>query len=422
MGTMWPVTIVNVYSVAEEGTMSAKKRRAVRSGSPVDDQAFVKATADAKRRYGRFNLAIIGNTGVGKSSLVNAVFGRSEAAVGQGMPVTRGVRYYHDDSLGIWDFEGFEIGSAASPQELLRSHLNRIAEGPESQQIAVVWYCVLHNADRLTQPDIDMIRELDAAGLPVVLVLTKVDWKKNTVTGKLSAPESTESFKEWLENPINNDGEPVDLPIQHVALTSTQDSKRQSNKRQGSKRKDTGHGLGELVEETLALAPGDTKDSFRIAQRLNLPWKRDMARRVIAGGAASAAGAAAVPIPVADAATLAPIQMTMMGRIATIYDLELTSMLSASALAQLAAQFSGQALARSFIKLIPVAGSVVNASVASAITAATGEAWMRLCEKVHTGDLEISKVSGALDDFGPTIRSVLVHLLTPRKKEVPAEG
>ena len=52
---------------------------------------------------------------MGKSSLVNAVFGRDLAKVGKGLPVTRGVQYYHDDSLGIWDVEGFEIGSTASP-------------------------------------------------------------------------------------------------------------------------------------------------------------------------------------------------------------------------------------------------------------------------------------------------------------------
>lgn len=50
----------------------------------------------------------------------------------------------------------------------------------------MVWYCVLSKADRLTPPDIAMIRELDAAGLPVILVLTKVDWSKNPVTDRKS--------------------------------------------------------------------------------------------------------------------------------------------------------------------------------------------------------------------------------------------
>lgn len=370
----------------------------------IDSQPFIEATSQARSRYGRFNLAIVGGTGVGKSSLVNAVFGRDHAKVGKGLPVTSGVNYYHDDSLGIWDFEGFEIGSSKSPADTLKGHLKTISKRPAEEQIAVVWYCVMSNADRLTQPDIDMIRELNAAGLPVILVLTKVNWTKNPVTGSYRAPRDTEEFRDWLEEPVDVDGRLIDLPIQCVILTAARD-------RHG---KGAGHGLGELVAETLALSPEDEKDAFRIAQRLNLGWKRDMARPVIAAAAAAAAVAAAVPIPIADAATLAPIQLTMMGRIATIYDLELKAMLSTSTLAQLGAQMAGRALTRSFIKLIPVAGSVVNAAVASAITAATGEGWLRLCEKVHTGKIDLSQVTDAWRDFSPTMIAVITKMARQR--------
>ncbi|MBN9613803.1 MAG: 50S ribosome-binding GTPase, partial [Actinobacteria bacterium] len=234
----------------------------------IDDRPFTDATDEARRRYGRFNLGIVGGTGVGKSSLVNAVFGRDQAKVGKGLPVTSGVNYYHDATLGIWDFEGFEIGSVLSPAETLRAHLRTISQRPAGEQISVVWYCIASNADRLTVPDIEMIRELHAAGLPVILVLTKVDWNKNPLTGKYRASSDVEAFKAWLENPVDADGAPIHLPVQRVILTAARD-------KQG---KGAGHGLGELVAETLALSPANEKDAFRIAQRLNLPWKRDMAR------------------------------------------------------------------------------------------------------------------------------------------------
>ncbi|WP_341728557.1 GTPase [Brooklawnia sp.] len=366
----------------------------------IDGQHFVQEASNARFRFGRFNLAIVGGTGVGKSSLVNAVFGRDYAKVGKGMPVTTGVNYYHDASLGIWDFEGFEIGSHRSPAETLRAHLQAISRRPPYEQIAVVWYCVMASADRLTQADVDMIRELDAAGLPVILVLTKVDWTKNPVTGKYGAPKDTEEFRDWLANPVDAYGRRFYLPVRRVILTAAREKHG----------KGAGHGLGELVAQTLALAPEHGKNAFRIAQQLNLPWKRDLARPVITAAAAAAAGAAAIPIPVADATALAPIQMTMMARIAVIYDLELKSMLSTSALAQLGAQMAGRALARSFIKLIPVAGTVINAGVASAITAATGEGWMRLCEQVHAGKIDLDQVSEVWKDFSPSLASVLSKL------------
>lgn len=365
---------------------------------------FIEASAEAKSRYGRFNLAIIGGTGVGKSSLVNAVFGRDHARVGKGLPVTSGVNYYHDQSLGIWDFEGFEIGSSASPRETLRAHLRTISQRPADEQIAVVWYCIASTADRLTMPDIEMIRELDAAGLPVILVLTKVAWTKHPVTGKYRAPKDVEEFRDWLEHPVDEHGRPIHLPVQRVVLTSAH----------GRNGKETGHGLGDLVADTLALSPEDEKDAFRIAQRLNLPWKREMARQVIAAASSAAAAAAAVPIPVADAVALAPIQLGMMGRISAIYELELTTMLSASALAQIGTQLTGQALARSFIKLIPGVGSAVNATVAFALTGAAGEGWLRLCEQIHTGRIDLSRVDALWKDYSPTVVGVVRKLVEQR--------
>ncbi|MFT8636978.1 MAG: DUF697 domain-containing protein [Pseudoclavibacter sp.] len=401
--------------------------------APSPATAYAEASADAHRRYGRFNLAIVGGTGVGKSSLVNAVFGRELATVGRGLPVTRGVHYYHDDSLGIWDFEGFEIGSEASPAEALREGLATIARRPADEQISVVWYCVTANSDRLTRPDISMVRELAAAGLPVILVLTKAEWTRNLVTGSYRLRDDQAAFARWLEAPVDEAGIPIDLPVRRVIATSVQDARGrfsgfspfgkrgQRSRRSGHgmaghpDRSDThgkgaGHGLGELVTETLALSPHREQDAFRIAQRLNLEWKREMARPVIAAACAAAAVAAAVPIPVADAVTLAPIQMAMMGRISAIYDLELQTMLSTQALAQLSAQTAGQALAHSLVKLIPVAGSVLNASVASAITAAAGNGWMRLCEGVTAGRVNPARIADAVDDFSPTLVSVLKSL------------
>jgi uncharacterized protein (DUF697 family)/predicted GTPase len=374
----------------------------------IDEQPFLDATAKAKSRYGRFNLAVIGGSGVGKSSLVNAVFGRDWAKVGKGLPVTRGVQYYHDDSLGIWDVEGFEIGSPVPPDEQLRAHLKTISGHPAKEQISVVWYCVKSNDDRLTPADIAMIRELDAAGLPVILVLTKVDWIKNPITGQRGVAKSVEQFVSWLENPVDpSTDQPIAIPYERVILTSTSDKHG----------KGKGHGLGELVAETLTLAPEDEKDAFRIAQRLNLPWKRELARPVILGASAAAAAAAAVPIPVADAIALAPIQLGMMGSIATIYDLELKTMMSAGALAQLGVQFAGQALARSVIKVIPGVGSVINAGVAAAITAATGEAWMRLCEQVHTGKLDLAKVQQSWGDYAPNFLDVMRKMMEQRTRK-----
>ena len=374
------------------------KRNRQSTGMPqFATAAFADAATENRRRFGRFNLGIVGETGVGKSSLVNAVFGEARARVGVGLPVTRGVNYYHEGALGIWDFEGFEIGGGA-PQ-LLRENLRKIAERPADEQISVVWYCVLSSAGRLTRTDIAMINELEAAGLPVIIVLTKVDWDRNPVTGKMAPSYAAETLKQWIENPRDEVGRPITIHNRGVVLTSAVNSKG----------KGVGYGLSDLVERTLELSPASEKDAFRIVQTLNLGWKRDMARRDVTAATASAAAPAAVPIPIATAAVLAPIQLAMMGRVAVVYDLELRSVFSVSALAQLATQMTGRALAASLVKFIPGAGSVIDAAVASALTAATGEGWIRFCEAIYTGKVDLRSAEAVWQRYAPTAASVFAQ-------------
>ena len=374
------------------------KRNRQSTGMPqFATAAFADAATENRRRFGRFNLGIVGETGVGKSSLVNAVFGEARARVGVGLPVTRGVNYYHEGALGIWDFEGFEIGGGA-PQ-LLRENLRKIAERPADEQISVVWYCVLSSAGRLTRTDIAMINELEAAGLPVIIVLTKVDWDRNPVTGKMTPSYAAETLRRWIENPRDEVGRPITIHNRGVVLTSAVNSKG----------KGVGYGLSDLVERTLELSPASEKDAFRIVQTLNLGWKRDMARRDVTAATASAAAPAAVPIPIATAAVLAPIQLAMMGRVAVVYDLELRSVFSVSALAQLATQMTGRALAASLVKFIPGAGSVIDAAVASALTAATGEGWIRFCEAIYTGKVDLRSAEAVWQRYAPTAASVFAQ-------------
>ena len=377
----------------------------VKASEDFFDPAFVEAAAaDAREKLGRFNLLVAGNTGVGKSTLVNAVFGVDVADTGTGFPVTPELRYYTnaDGSLGLWDIEGFEVGRA-KPADRIVEDLRAIAESPREQHVTVAWYCVLADSHRLTDADLEAIRTLNDAGLKVVLVLTKVARRKKTVGTGYEYPEDVREFAAWIEARIDDHS----LLVEEVVLTAA--------KAQG-KFGGPPHGLDELVLKTLDLAPRASKDALRVAQRLSLPLKKDLARKAIAAAAATAAAAAAVPIPVADAATLAPIQLGMMGRIASIYGLDVKTMLSPAAVAQLAIQVSGKALAKSFIKLVPGIGSVINATVAAVLTSTAGEGWRKLCEAVYTEKVPLDKIDEAVGQYAPTVAQVLRGLMNARRK------
>src|SRR5690606_1150851 len=92
---------------------------------------------------GRVNLAIFGKTGVGKSTLINAIFVEEVARTGNGEPVTTGSDLYLDKvgQLGIVDTEGLEVGR--DDKEIIKDldkAINDMRKLPLSEQLHVAWY------------------------------------------------------------------------------------------------------------------------------------------------------------------------------------------------------------------------------------------------------------------------------------------
>ena len=120
---------------------------------------------------------MFGKTGVGKSTLINAIFGEEVARTGIGEPVTRGSHLYLDKigHLGIVDTQGLEIGT--DDKEIL-DDLNKVIKNsrklPLSEQIHVAWYCVRGMDRRFEDTEADFVRRLDELGLPVIIVMTQV--------------------------------------------------------------------------------------------------------------------------------------------------------------------------------------------------------------------------------------------------------
>src|SRR4051794_25594388 len=130
------------------------------------------------KAMGRFNLAVMGKSGVGKSTLINAVFGRKVAETGIGSPVTPGRRLYRTDcgTLGLFDTRGLEVGPDSSRIITeLRELLVRAQGKPVSEQIHAVWYCVSGTGGRLEHAEATFIKDVADLGLPVFLVLTRVE-------------------------------------------------------------------------------------------------------------------------------------------------------------------------------------------------------------------------------------------------------
>ena len=351
---------------------------------PTDEwfgQAFGKAWKDKADEIGRFNLAIFGKTGVGKSTLVNAIFGSEIAKTGIGEPVTRAEHLYLHQSgtLGVLDTRGLEVGkdNAALIAEL-RDYLHGMRRKPLADQLHVAWYCVRAGDRRFEATEADFVRALHDLGLPVILVLTQVPRANGRVHPDAEALAASIAA--------------LDLPIQdgliHYTMALADDFTGQ-----------TAYGLQEVLDATFRGAPDGVAHAITAAQRIDFDRKRERAEVAIKAATGAATTAGASPIPFSDAAILVPVQIGMMASIAVTYGISLERSTAASIAATAAATTAGRSLVTNMIKFVPGAGTAVaapiSATVAGTFTYAMGHAWLRVCERLARG--ELGPVGGVLD-------------------------
>jgi uncharacterized protein (DUF697 family)/predicted GTPase len=109
---------------------------------------------------------------------------------------------------------------------------------------------------------------------------------------------------------------------------------------------------------------------------------RDAARRYILSFSLMAGTLAAVPLPFATMPVLTAVQITMVGLLGQLYGQKVKPSQAGALVSAIAGGFLAQLIGRELVKFIPVFGSVVAASWATAYTWALGEA---AC--VYFGDL-----------------------------------
>ncbi|MDX6323414.1 MAG: hypothetical protein QOF52_3272 [Propionibacteriaceae bacterium] len=330
-------------------------------------QEFDKQSA----AMGRFNLAIFGKTGVGKSTLINAIFGEEVARTGIGEPVTRGSHLYLDKvgHLGLIDTQGLEIGK--DDKEII-SDLNKAVSQMRRmelhEQIHLAWYCIRGMDRRFEETEAEFIRRLDDLGLPVVVVLTQVPMREGHYH-----PDAVMLAEQIAAKrlPIVG-GRPFLAYAKYDPFTGQRP-----------------HGLQEVLDATFRVAPVGVEGALIAAQEIDLARKAKEAQKHITVAATSAAAAAASPIPFSDAAMLIPIQLAMMARISQIYKIKFDRAALLAVASTTAATSAGRATFTGLLKMVPgagtLAGGMIGAGVASSFTYAMGQAWLVVCQRVVKG-------------------------------------
>jgi uncharacterized protein (DUF697 family)/predicted GTPase len=323
-----------------------------------------KQVEEAFRKRGRVNIVIAGRSGVGKSTLINAVFHGRIAETGQGRPVTQEAREYIKDGIpvSILDTRGLEMaGYRESLKELETLVRDRSGDADVMRQLHVAWLCLSEDSRRVEDGDIE-VAEMLARYMPVLAVVTKA--------------RNDQGFRAEVQKLL-----PQARNVMRVRALSETDEEGNTLKPKG---------LLELVDATMELVPESQRNAFAASQRVSIEQKRRRAHGIVVGAATTAAMIGATPLPFADAALLVPTQVAMLAGITGVFGLPLTeaflSTLVSSAVTALGATFTGQAVVSGLLKLVPGAGTVVGGAIAAAtatmLTTMFGEAYIAVLSKL----------------------------------------
>jgi GTP-binding protein EngB required for normal cell division len=129
----------------------------------------------------RYNLVVIGKTGVGKSSLINYLYERNIRKTGAGKPVNKKGFESHTFNIKnlpvcIYDSWGLGVGQSSEWTEILDAELAKrgIDQHPR-QWFHTVFYCIGAGGARIEEFEIDIIKRLFEDKYIVTIVMTKAD-------------------------------------------------------------------------------------------------------------------------------------------------------------------------------------------------------------------------------------------------------
>ena len=337
----------------------------------------------------RGNVLVIGNSGVGKSTLINAVLGDEKAKTGWGTTgTTNRLELYEPENdeipFRIIDTIGFQPGilqQQRAIQAVKKWSKECAKKAHEDNQINVIWFCVEGTSRKLFPETIkNMIRAASMwASVPVVVVITK----------SYSVPEREQNI-ELVHNAFaaqKRHGGNLRKVIPVVAAPYVLNENAFA----------APDGISELIETTNSLMPEGFKTAEKDLSKFILNRKRFLSQSVVTTATAAGVVVGAVPIPFSDAVLLTPTEIAEVNAIAKIYGIgkDEKSKQFLKSIVEVGTVGTAAKALISALKAIPginLGASVINAVIAGVIVAGLGEGSIYAFEQVYLGNKSINDI------------------------------
>ncbi len=335
----------------------------------------------------RGNVLVIGNSGVGKSMLINAVLGEEKAETGWGTTgTTNKLTIYESEQIPfrVLDTVGFEpsfIKEHRAINAVKKWSKDSAKAGKEDTQINVIWFCVEGTSSKLFPKTIESLSKSTSIWetVPVIVVITK----------SYAVPDRQKNI-EMVNNAFakqKRHSKNLRKVIPVVASTFVLNDSAFA----------APVGITELIDATNELMPEGVKAGASDIAAFKLVRKRALAHGITGVATTGAVVIGAVPIPFSDAALLMPLEIAEVNALAQIYGINKddTSKQFINSIVEVGTVGTAAKTAISALKAIPginLGASVLNAIIAGSIVAALGEGAIYAFEQVYTGKKSVADI------------------------------